>query len=225
MTPVVLYLVRHGAIVTNGGKAFVGNTDTPLSEEGEMQARAVAKWLAPVSFTRTISSDLLRSRRTCEIIVGRRACALETAPELREIHLGDWESVSFHQIKSRFPEEFAARGRDIENWRPPHGECFAECGVRVRRALDEIVSGSQGNVLLVAHAGVNRLILCFALGMPIRNLFHIRQDYGCVNVLEFGGDGVHVHLVNYRPAVFVEEQQRSSPNHAMQSHMPLEYSL
>jgi len=225
MNPVVLYLVRHGAIVSNGRKAFIGHTDVPLSEEGIAQARAVAQWLAPIPFTRTISSDLSRSRQTCEIIAGQHSGAVETVPALREIHLGDWESVSLQEIESRFPGEFAERGRDIENWRPPHGESFADCGVRVRKALNGIVSGSRGNVLLVAHAGVNRLILCSALGIPIKNLFQIGQDYGCVNVLEFAGDDVRVRLMNYRPELCRQDQPAPSPNRGEHGHLLLEYCL
>ena len=224
MKSVVLYLVRHGAIASNHGKSFIGQTDVPLSDEGIAQAGALSKWLARVPLTRTISSDLSRSRRTCEIIAGRRACTIESMSALREIHLGDWENVSFHEIKSRFPEEFAARGRDIENWRPPNGENFADCAVRVCRAIDEVVSSSHGNVLLVAHAGVNRLILCFALGIPIKNLLNIGQDYGCLNVLEFDEDGVRVRLMNWRPQFRVPDEQISSSG-AMGGRMFLEYCL
>ncbi len=120
-------------------------------------------------------------------------------PALREINLGDWEGFSFEEIRERFPEEYAARGRDIENWRPPGGESFADCCARVTGALAEIVAGSQGNVLLVGHAGVNRLILCSVLGIPVRNLHGIGQDYGCVNIIEYGSDRTRVQLMNYIP--------------------------
>lgn len=224
MKPQLLYLVRHGAIATGGAKAFIGHTDVPLNREGVLQARAAAKWLAPVAFSRTIASDLSRTRRTCEIIAGHRACTIETMPALREIHLGDWEGASFHEIQSRFPEEFAARGRDIENWRPPHGESFADCGVRVRKTLDEIVSGPGGNVLIVGHAGVNRLILCSALGIPVKELLRIGQDYGCINVIVFGCDGACAHLVNYTPRLPLRHQDALSTE-TKPDYLPLECCL
>jgi alpha-ribazole phosphatase len=199
MNPVVLYLVRHGAIISVAGKAFIGQIEAPLSEEGVEQAWALRKWLQPVHFSRVISSDISRSQRTAKIIAGWRTNPVEAMPALREIDLGEWEGFSFQEIKERFPEDYAARGRDIENWRPPHGESFADCSARVNTALAEILAGSHGNVLLVGHAGVNRLILCSVLGSPVGNLHRIGQDYGCVNVIEFGPDRARVQLMNYAP--------------------------
>lgn len=199
MNAIVLYLVRHGAIISVAGKAFIGQTEAPLSEEGVEQAWALRKWLQDVPFTRIVSSDLSRSRRTAQIIAGRQGCPVKAVPALREINLGDWDGLGFQEIRQRFPEDFAARGRDMENWRPPRGESFADCRARIQGALDEIFSGSQGNVLLVGHAGVNRLILCSALEIPVRNLHSIGQDYGCVNILDLTSGRARVRLMNYTP--------------------------
>jgi probable phosphoglycerate mutase len=199
MSPTAIYLVRHGTIISVAGKAFIGQIEAPLSEEGVDQAWALRQWLEPVRFSRLISSDLSRSQRTAKIICGRRANSLEVMPALREISLGEWEGFTFQEIRERFPEDYAARGRDIENWRPPGGESFADCRARVSSALSEIVGGSEGNVLLIGHAGVNRLILCSVLGIRVRNLHGIGQDYGCLNIIEYGPDRTRVQLMNFVP--------------------------
>jgi broad specificity phosphatase PhoE len=62
MSPAVLYLIRHGAIISVAGKAFIGQIEAPLSEEGVEQAWALRHWFEPVSFNRIISSDLSRNR-------------------------------------------------------------------------------------------------------------------------------------------------------------------
>lgn len=200
MSAVVLYLVRHGAIISVANKAYIGQIEAPLSEDGIEQAWALRRWLEPVPFSRVVASDLSRSQRTAKIIAGRRANSVEAVPALREISLGDWEGFSFQEIQKKFPEEYAARGRDIENWRSPNGESFADCRERVNAALKEILAESQGNVLMVGHAGVNRLILCSILGIPVKNLHSIGQDYGCVNIIEFGPNRTRVQLMNYAPA-------------------------
>jgi alpha-ribazole phosphatase len=199
MNTVVLYLVRHGVIASGAEKSFIGQIDAPLNTEGIAQARALRQCLAPVRFSRVISSDLSRSRHTCEIIAARRAQPLEAIPALREISLGEWEGVSFAEIGKRFPQEYAARGLDMENWRPPGGESFADCLARVSTVMTAIFAGSHGNVLLAGHAGVNRLILCSVLGIPLRNLHSIGQDYGCLNVIAFGPNRAQVKLLNYTP--------------------------
>lgn len=218
MNPIVLYLVRHGAIISVAGKAFIGQTEAPLSEEGVEQAWALRKWLQDVPFTRIISSDLSRSRRTAQIIAGRQGCPVDPVPALREINLGDWDGLGFQEIRQLFPEEFAARGRDMENWRPPRGESFADCRARVQAALGEISSASQGNVLVVGHAGVNRLILCSVLGIPVRNLHSIGQDYGCVNILDFTSSRTRVRLMNYTPVLAPRPELSAAPRTTQAMH-------
>jgi len=213
MNSVVLYLVRHGAVISAPSKSFIGQIDVSLSEEGVDQAWALREWLEPVHFSRVISSDLSRSQRTARIIAGWRTNPVEALPALREINLGEWEGFSFDEIRERFPEDFAARGRDIENWRPPHGESFADCFARVSIALDEILAGSQGNVLLAGHAGVNRLILCSVLGIPVSDLLSIDQDCGCINIIEFGPGHARVKLMNHMPAPTQEVEQ--APVHGL----------
>jgi broad specificity phosphatase PhoE len=56
--------------------------------------------------------------------------------------------------------------------------------------------GEAGVVAVAGHAGVNRVILCDALGMPLANLFRIAQRPGCVNVIEPGRDGPIVRLLD-----------------------------
>ncbi len=199
MTSTVLYLVRHGAIVCGAGKTYVGQIDAPLSEEGVEHAWALRRWLIPVEFSRIISSDLSRTQHTCRIIAGAAAHSMEAIPAFREISLGTWEGCSFSEIQRRFPEEYAARGNDIENWRPPGGESFADCRVRVMEALRGILDRSTGNVLLVGHAGVNRIILTHALGIPASNIRCIGQDYGCLNIIEFAGKRTRLKLLNFTP--------------------------
>jgi alpha-ribazole phosphatase len=197
---VTLYLVRHGAVISVQGKAYIGQVEAPLDELGVEQAWALRRWLEPVPFSSAYSSDLSRSRRTARIIVGSRRLSVQEIPAFREIGLGAWDGYTFREIESRFPAEFAARGRDLENWRPPGGESFADLRDRVLPALQRVLAAAEGNVLLVSHAGVNRLILCDALGVPAARLFSIGQDYGCINILEYGERRVRLQLLNFVPS-------------------------
>jgi probable phosphoglycerate mutase len=199
MHTVFLYLVRHGAIMEGNGKRFIGHTEVSLSERGVDQARAVRDWLQPREFTRVLCSDLSRTLHTARIVLGERKLSIEAHPELREIGLGEWDGVSFREIQERYPAEFKARGADIEHWRPPGGESFADCRQRVLGFLKRELAKCHGNVLLAGHAGVNRLILCEVLGLPTANLMRIGQDYGCVNIVEFSPERALVQLLNFVP--------------------------
>ncbi|MBI4685856.1 MAG: histidine phosphatase family protein [Nitrospirae bacterium] len=49
---------------------------------------------------------------------------------------------------------------------------------------------------VVAHGGVNRIMLCHFLGIPLENIFRIEQDFGSVNIIEFSDKYPVVKLMN-----------------------------
>ena len=99
-------------------------------------------------------------------------------------------------IAQQFPDEFKARGADIAGYQPPGGESFANCSQRVLAAFQEILQITSGNILIVGHAGVNRLLFCYMLGMTLANLFRISQDFGCLNIIRCSGEGYYLELIN-----------------------------
>ena len=193
----VVYLIRHGKIQQEDDqRRYVGQIDLPLTPEGIKQAQSLQKRFERADIGTVYGSDLSRSIRTAKIAVGSRSIPVVVRKDLREVSMGEWENCTFGDIARRFPEEFKARGGDIVSYRVPGGESFADCHERVVAALEEIVSSSSGNIVIVGHAGVNRLLLCHMLGMPLANIFRIAQDYGCLNVIQCGSTGYQVKLIN-----------------------------
>lgn len=193
----MIYLVRHGKIqVKDDQRRYIGQLDVPLTEEGIRQAQNLQKRMERVDFTAIFCSDLGRSRQTAEIIVGAKNTPIISQKELREIDLGEWEGLSFADVVRRFPAEFKSRGADIGYYRAPGGESFADCSKRVVIALHEIMKKSRGNILIVGHAGINRLLLCHVLGMPLTSIFRLVQDYGCLNIIQYSSSGYQVKLTN-----------------------------
>ena len=62
----------------------------------------------------------------------------------------------------------------------------------------ELLARHQGEeIALVAHGGVNRVILLDAIGAPLSQMFHIEQGYGCRNIIDYFSDGcTTVQLLN-----------------------------
>ncbi len=133
---------------------------------------------------------------TAEIVAAPHGLTCIPRRDLREISLGAWEGLTFHQVRQEFPREFRERGLDMAHFRPPGGESFLDCACRVVPALYEILRHAHGEVALLGHAGVNRIILCQALGRSLDDLLGIRQDYGCLNVLRHRDHMLEVELLN-----------------------------
>lgn len=191
-----IYLLRHGDSSLDSVRRFIGQSDHPLNEAGRAQSEWWRRELSQLTFSRICCSDLKRSIETAEIITQQIDVPLTILPGLREIDLGSWDDMPVSEVQRLFPTEYDLRGADLAGYRPPGGESFADLSGRVLPAFEELVQQSAGNLLIIGHAGVNRVILCRLLGMPLANLFRLEQGYGCLNLLDYSSGSWVVQRVN-----------------------------
>jgi len=116
---------------------------------------------------------------------------------LRERNFGLWEGMSFDEIREKYPLEFDAWADNPLEFSPMEGESTLAMRDRVIQAMKEIMGNhNKENIAIVAHGGVNRIILCHLLGIPLGNIFRIEQDYGALNIIEFWDKGPVIKLLN-----------------------------
>lgn len=178
-----IYLIRHGKIECGEKKHYIGTTDLPLSDVGLKQARKLREYFQPIDFEKAYVSPLKRCIKTSEIILEGKNVESTVVEDFKEIHLGTWEGKSHHFIKNCFPKQYEERGRHIDTFVPPLGESFEMLQKRVMPVFENILHITSGNILIVAHAGVNRVILSKILGFNLSNLLNVNQPYGCINEL------------------------------------------
>lgn len=147
--------------------------------------------------TAVYSSDLQRAVRSAEIIAEPYNLIPLQVPALRERSFGIWEGMTFSEIKEKYPSEFEAWAGNPLKYSPVGGESTIAVDERVRRVLEDILCRHENEcIAIVSHGGVNRVILCYALGMPLKNIFRIEQDYAAVNIIEFWDRYPVVKLLN-----------------------------
>ena len=189
-----IYLLRH-AQAEYYAHGYIGRTNYQLSLLGLMQAEQLRNFFTTQkSISAVFTSPLLR----CQQTAARIAAYLNpfvTLDELIEIDLGDWEGCSFEQIKQDQPQLYEQRGRSPFEVAPPNGENFFECFVRGERALRRAAASSYGDIAVVAHAGVNRALVCHLTGMPQSELFSIPQPFGCINTFLLDGGVLQVEQI------------------------------
>lgn len=192
-----LYLVRHGEITTSNEWRYVGHMDVELTETGISQMERVGQRLKGEKIDVLLSSDLKRTRRGAEII-GSLFNLMPTAErDFREVNLGHWEGLTRDEIVERFQKEFEERAAHLTEYRIEGGESFADLQKRVINRLTAVLDAYQGKtILLVAHGGVNRVILTHVLGMDLCNLTRIDQEYGCLNIIDYFDGMPVVRLMN-----------------------------
>ena len=196
-----ILLLRHGAIqAETDEKRLIGQMDLPLNDMGRHHAQYWRKCLSDVPLARIISSDLSRCMETARIIAADRFVDIAPLAGLREINLGQWDGMSFRQVKQRWPDAYGKRGMEIARFRPTAGESFLDLQQRVVPVFEKAVDQAGKNILIVAHAGVNRMILCHLLGMPPENLFRIAQGWGAMNLIDRQAKGYRIQALNLLPA-------------------------
>ncbi len=178
-----IFLIRHGDSRQDAVKRYIGQTDPALNADGIQQAQWCRRQLASVDFSHMYSSDLKRCRQTAHIITREDFSKVHMTTRLREIHLGAWENQPVDDIRKRFPEAYQQRGKQLDTYPPPGGESFSDLTQRIIPFFEQIAGQNDGNILIVTHAGVNRVILCHILGMPLINLFRLEIPYGSITML------------------------------------------
>jgi len=197
LTATRLYLVRHGQVADGHTDRYHGHNDVDLSPTGIRQCQALAAHLRDVSFAGLYASDLTRTRRGAEIIGQGRGLPVQVIPAFREINFGIWEGLTFQEIMERYPEELRQRFNDLANYRIPGGESLKDLEARVSPALAELRQRHVGqNFLVVAHAGINRVILSRALNLDLNYIFRLDQAYAGLNIIDYYPDLAVVRLLN-----------------------------
>ena len=191
-----VYLLRHGDSSIDSVRRFIGQSESSLNEAGRLQAEWWHQEFAGIPFSGFYCSALQRSIETARIIAQPHHASVTIQPGLNEIDLGSWDGMPISEVKRRFPLEYQLRGADLAGYCPPSGESFADLSARVVPTFEKIIQHSCGNLLIVGHAGVNRVILCHLLGMPLANLFRLGQEYGCLNILEYSKKSLVIRRLN-----------------------------
>lgn len=184
-----LILVRHGETQRHREKVFMGQYDVPLDPEGREQCTIVGLELQhfDIDTDRIYTSDLKRARESAKIIsrILDSQPSVEELPELREMALGAWDGKFIREIKQQYPEEYAERGRNMLTYKiDENAENFVELQERVMKKVNEIIASTQGDVLIVAHSGVNRVIMCSLMGKALEDIFRIEFHRGTYQIIE-----------------------------------------
>lgn len=183
-------LMRHGEPV--GGRKYRGQVDDPLSEKGWAQMHAALGESVP--WTQIVASPLLRCRAFAEALAERHALPLALDARLKEVGFGVWEGKSAAEIEAMRPGTLAKFKADPVNARPAGAEPLAAFHDRVAAGLADVLAQHAGqHVLLVAHAGVMRMALAWALQIPLENAYRIEVATASLTRLRFE-DG-HARLV------------------------------
>lgn len=185
-----IYLLRHGETTWNAdNNRYCGRTDISLTEKGIRQAEAVKGQLKDITFLKVYSSPLQRAYNTACIASGMEVIKDD---RLIEADFGNWEG------KTR--EDFIAENKTLwDNWISDPAQYPAggtgETGAAIVKRTDDFFRSlldtyKEGNIMVVAHNGVNRLYMAHKLGMPLKNYRQLTQENSSITRFSLDAKGV-----------------------------------
>jgi broad specificity phosphatase PhoE len=154
-----IYLARHGRTAYNLERRFQGRLPVSLDNTGRAQAVELAERASSHGFVALWCSPLTRARETADIVGERIGLEPREDPRLAETDAGDWTDRLFVDVQTEDPEGFARFIGGDPSFAFPGGESFADQGVRVAAALQDIERSSELPALVVCHGVVIRIAL------------------------------------------------------------------
>jgi probable phosphoglycerate mutase len=193
-----IILLRHGHVDWIAPERFRGRAELALSELGRRQAQAVAHYIVKAWKVEAIyTSPLSRCRDTAAAIAAPFQLEPQPVEGFCDIDYGAWQGRTREQAAERWPEETALWFRAPHVAAIPDGETLAAVLSRVTIALRGVLRAHpNGTVALVGHDSVNRVLLTFALELPLSRYWHLCQEPCCINELFFDGGSFVIRSLN-----------------------------
>jgi len=168
---ITIDLMRHGEPV--GGSRYRGQIDDPLSDKGWQQMHDAVAGHAP--WDAIVSSPLTRCRAFAEELAAALQLPLALQADFKEIGFGSWEGKTRAELAEIDPQQLQKFYQDPIKYRPEGAEALADFSARVTAEWQGMVEAQLGeHLLVVAHAGVIRVLICHALGLPVEQMFRLQ---------------------------------------------------
>ncbi|MCB1740768.1 MAG: histidine phosphatase family protein [Gammaproteobacteria bacterium] len=164
-----ILLVRHGASrAATPGAPFPlidGQGDPELAPEGVEQAQKVAERLAGQPISAIYVTNMRRTAQTAQPLAARLGLEPRVEPDLREVHLGEWEG-GVYRIRAHARDPIYLRKEEEQRWDViPGAESNEQLNVRCVAAIERIHRAHPSQLVVsVCHGGVVACLLAHASG-------------------------------------------------------------
>ena len=176
-----LILLRHGETEWSVAGQHTGRTDIPLTPHGEAAAKALEPLLSRRDIVAVFTSPARRAVTTAAFAGLSNA---QPDPDLWEWDYGGYEGLTTPQIQETRPGWYLWRDGVIPGDAAHPGETIEQVAQRTERVLARVAPLlAGGNVALVAHGHVLRVLTACYLRQPPAEGRLFRLDTGTVSAL------------------------------------------
>src|SRR5688500_11215777 len=190
--PTTVIMLRHGVTKHTLNKVFsgLGGDDPGLTDLGREQAhRAAARLAKRGPIDAIVSSPLLRTRETADIVAEELGLDVQLEPGFAEMAFGEWDGLAFFDIMERWPDDI--RGwLDSPDVAPPGGESFDAVHQRVDDARKRLLTDFEGQtVVVVSHVTPIKTMLRLALDTEMELIQHFELAPASITTIQWWTEG------------------------------------
>ena len=182
---VKLILVRHALTVDNQKSRLSGHIDSSISEEGKEQIDKITNYLKDFDIDKIYTTTSSRTKDTVKKLSELKSIEIIEKESLNEISFGDFEGLTFDEIKDKYPKEFQDMIEKGYEYKYPNGESLIDSYNRVCIELDNIISNNDDRTILIcSHGGTIRNIITYLISNSYKYHWNFKIDNGSVTILE-----------------------------------------
>lgn len=182
---VKLILVRHALTVDNQKSRLSGHIDSSISEEGKEQIDKIINYLKDFYIDKIYTTTSSRTKDTVKKLSELKSIEIIEKESLKEISFGDFEGLTFDEIKDKYPKEFQDMIEKGYEYKYPNGESLIDSYNRVCIELDNIISNNDDRTILIcSHGGTIRNIITYLISNSYKYHWNFKIDNGSVTILE-----------------------------------------
>jgi alpha-ribazole phosphatase len=192
-----ILLVRHGETNRNSSQRYWGRTDVGLGPVGLRQAEQLRDRLAVEKIDCIYSSTMRRALATAQTVAGFHNIPVISCPELREIDFGRIEGLNFSEVQNQYPEIATMWIQNNTELQYPEGEGLAQLEKRIAEFRKRLIYHTQEQtILVVAHSGVLRSLICQLLDLDMKSRWNIRIDLASLSIIDIYPNTAILSLLN-----------------------------
>ena len=180
-----IYLARHGQTDANTTLRYQGHMDNSLNAKGFLQAKKVAQYFEDVELAKIYASDLIRTVETGTPTAEARNAEIVRVPAFKEICFGNWEGLTYDEIKKEWPKEIETFFDRPGDAKIIGGETFREVQERAWACFQQVIKEQEEdtNIFIVSHGGTIRTILCAIMNLDLNEMWKISVDNAGVSCI------------------------------------------
>jgi len=187
-----LILVRHGESEWNRAGRIQGQVNSPLTDLGINQAKAIRDYLSGILLNQQLeiyTSPLDRALQTAEIIaqgIDYPSRKIIIEERLNDFNLGEISGTfGWDKVAEIFPEQAQLRLQDPMRFHPSGGESGAEFEARLRSLLEDLMDDGTLK-LMVSHGIVNKFIRGILKNLSGKEMVELGESQNTIYRLEQG---------------------------------------